>query len=130
MNKFISDQLMESGETGPIKKESKTPSKKKAPKVKKEDKDKKPRKPANHPRHRLSPAMQAIVGLEPLSRQGVTAALWDYIRSKELQNPNDRREIICDDKFSAVMDGQKSVTMFSLNKFISPHLIEKLPKGE
>jgi len=43
------------------------------------------------------------------------------------QNPEDKREIICDEKFSKIMEGQDRVTMFTMNKFISAHLLEKLP---
>jgi len=45
------------------------------------------------------------------------------------QNPEDRREILCDQKLKYVMGGQEKVTMFSMNKYISPHLLEKLDKS-
>jgi len=47
-----------------------------------------------------------------------------------LQNPQDKREIICDKNLSMVMGGQSKVTMFSMNKYITPHLLEKLDKSE
>mmetsp|Transcript_13649 Transcript_13649/g.39877 ORF Transcript_13649/g.39877 Transcript_13649/m.39877 type:complete len:124 (-) Transcript_13649:144-515(-) len=50
-------------------------------------------------------------------------ALWS-------QNPSDKREIICDDALKAVMGGKSKVTMFTMNKFISPHMIEKVDKSE
>ena len=107
--------------------QKKTPSKKKAPtpkkSAKKDKKDKKDRKPANHPKHNLSEAMRAVVGVPALSRPSVTSALWDYIRANNLQNPNDKRQIICDENFKAVMGGNETVTMFSMNKHITPHLL-------
>jgi upstream activation factor subunit UAF30 len=45
------------------------------------------------------------------------------------QNPKDRREILCDAKLKAVMGGNEKVTMFSMNKHITPHLLEKLDKS-
>jgi len=79
---------------------------------------------------RLSDAMQDVVGRPALPRPQVTQALWQYIRANDLQNPHDKREIICDEKLKAVMGGQKKVTMFSMNKYITPHMLEKLDKSE
>jgi chromatin remodeling complex protein RSC6 len=45
------------------------------------------------------------------------------------QNPNDKREILCDDKLAAIMGGQNKVTMFNMNRFITQHLIEKLDRS-
>lgn len=43
------------------------------------------------------------------------------------KNPDDKREIFCDEKFSKIMGGESKVTMFTMNKFVSSHLLEKLP---
>jgi chromatin remodeling complex protein RSC6 len=43
------------------------------------------------------------------------------------KNPDDKRQIFCDEKFSKIMGGESKVTMFTMNKFVSSHLIEKLP---
>jgi len=59
----------------------------------------------------------------------VTQALWAYIRKHQLQNPEDKREILCDDALKAVMGGKKKLTMFTMNKYITPHIIEKLDKS-
>ena len=40
-----------------------------------------------------------------------------------MQNPGDKREIICDTQLSRIMGGQGKVTMFSMNKFITAHLV-------
>jgi upstream activation factor subunit UAF30 len=45
------------------------------------------------------------------------------------QNPQDKREILCDNKLKAVMGGKDKVTMFTMNKYITPHLLEKLDKS-
>ena len=46
--------------------------------------------------------------------------VWDYIKAHDLQNPEDRREILCDDKMRKVFG--KTVTMFSMNKVLVDHL--------
>src|SRR3978361_2065545 len=43
-----------------------------------------------------SPALAAVVGSEPLPRTAVTKALWDYIKKHNLQNPDNKRNILCD----------------------------------
>ena len=45
----------------------------------------------------------------------VVKKLWEYIKSNDLQNPKDRREILCDDKLRALF-GLDSVKMFQMNK--------------
>ena len=43
------------------------------------------------------------------------------IKKHELQNPENRREILADDNLEAVF-GRKKVTMFEMNKYLSQHL--------
>jgi hypothetical protein len=44
-----------------------------------------------------------------------------YIRSHNLQNPENRREILADDKLQKVF-GKDKVTMFEMNKHLTGHL--------
>ena len=68
-----------------------------------------------------STELAGVVGGEPLPRGGVVRKVWDYIRKHELQNPENRREILADDNLEAVF-GKKKVTMFEMNKYLSQHL--------
>ena len=45
----------------------------------------------------------------------------EYIRSHNLQNPENRREILADDKLRRVF-GKDKVTMFEMNKHLAGHL--------
>jgi hypothetical protein len=47
---------------------------------------------------------------------------WAYIKTKDLQNPGNKREILCDDALKAVFEGKDKVTMFEMNKLLTPHL--------
>eukprot|EP00584_Thalassiosira_punctigera_P027920 CAMPEP_0172576832 /NCGR_PEP_ID=MMETSP1067-20121228/137920_1 /TAXON_ID=265564 ORGANISM="Thalassiosira punctigera, Strain Tpunct2005C2" /NCGR_SAMPLE_ID=MMETSP1067 /ASSEMBLY_ACC=CAM_ASM_000444 /LENGTH=324 /DNA_ID=CAMNT_0013369509 /DNA_START=138 /DNA_END=1112 /DNA_ORIENTATION=- len=80
--------------------------------------------------YRLSDALRAVVGKSILPRPQVTQALWAYIRENNLQNPEDKREIICDSLLSRVMGGESRVTMFSMNKYITPHMLEKVDRSK
>jgi upstream activation factor subunit UAF30 len=79
--------------------------------------------------YRLSDDLSAVCGKSILPRPQVTQALWKYIRENDLQNPEDKREILCDEKLSRVLGGNSKVTMFSMNKYITAHLVEKMDKS-
>ena len=68
-----------------------------------------------------SEELAAIVGSAPLPRAQVVSKIWDYIRSHNLQNSEDRREIVADDKLRKVF-GKEKVTMFEMNKHLAGHL--------
>ena len=68
-----------------------------------------------------SKELAAVVGTEPLPRGEVVSKVWDYIKKQDLQNPENRREILADDKLEAVF-GKKKVTMFEMNKYLAQHL--------
>lgn len=48
-------------------------------------------------------------------------SLWKHIKEHNLQDPNDKRQIICDAKMLAIFRVAK-VDMFKMNKEISNHL--------
>ena len=68
-----------------------------------------------------SKELAAVVGTAPLPRGEVVSKVWDYIKKHELQNPENRREILADDTLEAVF-GKKKVTMFEMNKYLAQHL--------
>lgn len=69
----------------------------------------------------LSESLSVVVGVDKLSRPQVVKRLWEYIRGHELQNPSNRREIMCDDNMRAVF-GTEKVDMFRMNKVLGRHL--------
>jgi chromatin remodeling complex protein RSC6 len=68
-----------------------------------------------------SKELAAVVGTAPLPRGEVVSKVWDYIKKHELQNPENRREILADDTLEAVF-GKTTVTMFEMNKYLAQHL--------
>ena len=68
-----------------------------------------------------SAELAAIVGSNPLPRSEVVSKIWDHIRKNNLQNPNNKREILADDKLRKVF-GVDKCTMFEMNKHLSKHL--------
>lgn len=68
-----------------------------------------------------SPELAVIVGDQPLPRTEVTKRIWDYIKQKNLQNPANKRNILCDAPLKAVM-GKDEVTMFEMTALVGRHL--------
>ena len=69
-----------------------------------------------------SAELAVIVGSsEPLPRTEVTKRLWDYIKARNLQNPANKRNILCDGPLKAVM-GKDEVTMFEMTALVGKHL--------
>ncbi|MGQ4272433.1 SWIB/MDM2 domain-containing protein [Terrihabitans sp. B22-R8] len=62
-----------------------------------------------------------VVGSDPLARSEVVSKIWEYIKKNNLQNPENKREILADDKLEPVF-GKKKVTMFEMNKLLAAHL--------
>jgi len=68
-----------------------------------------------------SPELGAIVGKEPLTRAELTKRVWDYIKSHDLQDANDRRRINPDAALKKVL-GNDQVSMFEMTKLINQHV--------
>ena len=65
--------------------------------------------------------LAAITGSAPLPRSEVVSKIWTHIRNNNLQNPQNKREIVADDKLRKVF-GKDRATMFEMNKLLSNHL--------
>ncbi|EJT96741.1 SWIB-domain-containing protein [Dacryopinax primogenitus] len=77
----------------------------------------------------LSPALQELTGETALPRPLVVKALWDHIKANQLQNPQNRKEILCDDKMRAVF-GMQKIDMFRMNKELGKYLGDVVVAGE
>lgn len=89
-----------------------------------EEPEKKKRKPNPALMKPVQPdeVLAKIVGADPIPRSEITKKLWDYIKGNNLQNPENKREIIADDALRAVFDGRDKVTMFEMTKLVSAHI--------
>ena len=68
-----------------------------------------------------SKELAEITGKDPLPRSQMVKKVWDHIKANNLQNPQNKREIVADDKLRAVF-GTDRVSMFEMNKHLSRHL--------
>ena len=72
----------------------------------------------------LQPSVElsAVIGATPISRGEVVSKMWAYIKSNNLQNPANKREIVADAKLKPVFGGKDKVDMFEMNKHLANHL--------
>jgi len=70
----------------------------------------------------LSSELEAVVGSGPMPRTEVVKQLWVYIKKHNLQNPQNKRNILADEKLKAIFGGKSEVTMFEMTKLVSAHL--------
>ncbi len=68
-----------------------------------------------------SKELAVIVGSEPLPRGEVVSKVWEYIKKNNLQNSENKREILADEALKKVF-GKDKATMFEMNKYFSQHL--------
>ncbi len=70
----------------------------------------------------ISSDLAVIVGQGPMPRTEVTKALWVYIKENNLQDPENKRNIIADENLKKIFDGKDVVNMFEMTKLVSKHL--------
>ncbi len=68
-----------------------------------------------------SAALAAIVGASSLPRTEVMKKVWAYIKKHNLQNPNNKRNILADENLKKIF-GKGEVSMFEMTKLVSKHL--------
>ncbi|KAI4719636.1 SWIB-domain-containing protein [Aureobasidium sp. EXF-10727] len=69
----------------------------------------------------LSEPLSALLGETQLSRPQTVKKIWEYVKSRDLQDPADKRQIVCDDAMRAVFKTDR-VHMFTMNKILNQNL--------
>ncbi|KAI3698190.1 hypothetical protein L6452_31302 [Arctium lappa] len=77
----------------------------------------------------ITPELQVIVGESALSRTDIVKQLWAYIKKNNLQDPGNKRKIICDDALRVVFETD-CTDMFKMNKLLAKHIIRLEPTKE
>ena len=73
--------------------------------------------------YNLSAPLAVVCEKSVSSRTEITKLLWVYIRKNNLQNPTDKRQILCDDNFQKIFK-RKKVTMFKMAALLTDNLYE------
>lgn len=72
----------------------------------------------------LSAAMRKFVGAPEISRTEAVKKIWVYVKLHQLQNPTNKREILCDEKLKSIFDGRDKVGMLEISRLITPHFLK------
>ncbi|KAI1309507.1 SWI SNF, matrix associated, actin dependent regulator of chromatin, sub d, member 1 [Mortierella claussenii] len=74
-------------------------------------------------RFKLSPELADVLAIDMETRPGIMMALWQYIKFHQLQDPEDKRNINCDQKLAALFN-QPKISFPALpeliGRFLSP----------
>jgi len=70
----------------------------------------------------ISADLAVIVGKGPMPRSEMVKKLWVYIKSHNLQDPVNKRNINADEALKKVFGGKATVSMFEMTKLVSKHL--------
>ncbi|XP_027361314.1 upstream activation factor subunit UAF30 [Abrus precatorius] len=73
---------------------------------------------------KVSPEMQALVGVPEISRTQALKLIWAYIKDNNLQDPENKRVIKCDETLKKVFAGRDQVGMLEIAGLISPHFLK------
>ena len=67
-----------------------------------------------------------------MARTDVTKAITAYVKEHNLQNPDNKRELILDDKLKTIIQPEDDVTVtfFNLQKFMSKHYVKSAPAAD
>ncbi|KAJ9561123.1 hypothetical protein OSB04_006283 [Centaurea solstitialis] len=74
----------------------------------------------------VSPEMKDFLGgTSEIPRTEVLKVIWAYIKEKDLQDPANKRVIICDDKLKKIFGERDHVGFLEIAGLISPHFLKE-----
>ncbi|XP_042061084.1 upstream activation factor subunit UAF30-like [Salvia splendens] len=115
------DEVEESSNSGTVKKVSKNSGTVKKGSRTKDNEEVKKRGGGFTKLCSLSPELQKFTGVPELARTEVVKQLWVHIKENNLQDPSNRKSIICDDTLNKLF-GVDTIDMFQMNKALTKHI--------
>ncbi|NP_001308625.1 SWIB_MDM2 domain protein precursor [Solanum lycopersicum] len=74
---------------------------------------------------RVSPEMQAFLGgMSEVPRTQALKLIWAHIKANDLQDPQNKKVIICDEKLKTIFGGKERVGFLEIAGLISPHFLK------
>lgn len=65
--------------------------------------------------------LEAVIGKGQVTRGEMVSKVWEYIKKHNLQNPQNKREILADANLKKIF-GTDKCSMFEMNKHLSKHV--------
>ncbi|KAJ2612838.1 hypothetical protein H4S08_002520 [Coemansia sp. RSA 1365] len=76
---------------------------------------------------KLSETLSEFLEQKYCARTDVVKNLWKYIKANELQDPSDKRYILCDDRLQKLFHTER-LYMYTMNKLLNEHLVKPTPE--
>ncbi|GFY90043.1 SWIB/MDM2 domain superfamily protein [Actinidia rufa] len=71
---------------------------------------------------RVSPEMQSFLGgAQEIPRTQALKQIWAYIKQQNLQDPENKKIIVCDEKLKKIFAGKDRVGFLEVAGLINPH---------
>ncbi|KAL5706954.1 hypothetical protein ACHQM5_025059 [Ranunculus cassubicifolius] len=72
----------------------------------------------------ISPAMQELLGVPEIPRTQALKQIWAYIKQHNLQDPENKKIIVCDEKLKKIFAGKDRVGFLEISGLLNPHFIK------
>ncbi|CAL9235651.1 unnamed protein product [Arabidopsis halleri] len=69
----------------------------------------------------VSKPLATFIGENEVSRTTAVKKIWEYIKLNNLQNPENKREILCDEQLKTIFSGKDTVGFLEISKLLSQH---------
>lgn len=73
----------------------------------------------------ISPAMQKFLGVPEIPRTKAIKKIWEYIKENNLQDPANKKEIVCDESLKSIFGGRERVGFLEISGLMKPHFIKE-----
>ncbi|WJZ83978.1 hypothetical protein VitviT2T_003614 [Vitis vinifera] len=73
---------------------------------------------------RISPEMQDFLGVPEIPRTQALKQIWAYIKQHNLQDPENKKIIVCDEKLKSIFAGKDRVGFLEIAGLINPHFLK------
>ncbi|KAG9440285.1 hypothetical protein H6P81_020450 [Aristolochia fimbriata] len=69
----------------------------------------------------VSDELQALVGVPEIPRTQALKQIWAYIKEHNLQDPENKKVIVCDEKLKKLFGGKDRVGFLEISGLLNPH---------
>ncbi|XP_057964322.1 uncharacterized protein LOC131155300 isoform X1 [Malania oleifera] len=73
---------------------------------------------------RISPALQELCGVPEIARTQALKLIWAHIKEHNLQDPENKKIIVCDEKLKKIFGGRDRVGFLEIAGLITPHFLQ------
>ncbi|XP_062145676.1 protein TRI1-like [Alnus glutinosa] len=72
----------------------------------------------------VSPQLSSFLGASYSSRPQAVKLVWEYIKLHDLQNPENKREVFCDENLKSIFSGKDRVGFQEITRLLSSHFVK------